>query len=280
MVSGGFKKILGGVLLWTTLSFSAVLVDKVVASVNSEPILESDIKMGMLYYATTNRKDVIDKLIEDMLLYQFLIGRGMQVPPELIEQALVNIARVNRMTLDGIAQELAKEGLTLQDLRRFLEREILATQGLIAFLEREVRVSDVELELEKLKSGNIRVVRNIELLVIDRRDEGKLKIIFSPEKGLDAIAKEMGASLEKLRVARGDLVEFLDKEVWKASPGEIVFAEDKDYVYIAKVLSQEEITEGKSIEELREEILLRKMETRRQELLERLRRNSFIKIIQ
>ncbi|MEJ7555032.1 MAG: peptidylprolyl isomerase [Aquificaceae bacterium] len=280
MVSRSFKKILGGVLLWTTLSFSAVLVDRVVASVNSEPILESDIKMGMLYYATNDWKEVLDKLIEDMLLYQFLVGRGMQVPPELIEQALVNIARVNRMTLDGIAQELAKEGLTLQDLRRFLEREILATQGLIAFLEREVRVSDVEIELERLKSGNIRVVRNIELLVIDRKDEGKLKTIFSPEKGLDAIAKEMGVSLEKLRVARGDLVEVLDKEVWRASLGEIVFAEDKDHVYIAKVLSQEEITEGKSVEELREEILLRKMETRRQELLERLRRNSFIKIIQ
>ena len=280
MVSRSFKKILGGVLLWTTLSFSAVLVDRVVASVNSEPILESDIKMGMLYYATNDWKEVLDKLIEDMLLYQFLVGRGMQVPPELIEQALVNIARVNRMTLDGIAQELAKEGLTLQDLRRFLEREILATQGLIAFLEREVRVSDVEIELERLKSGNIRVVRNIELLVIDRKDEGKLKTIFSPEKGLDAIAKEMGVSLEKLRVARGDLVEVLDKEVWRASLGEIVFAEDKDHVYIAKVLSQDEITEGKSVEELREEILLRKMETRRQELLERLRRNSFIKIIQ
>ena len=280
MVSRSFKKILGGVLLWTTLSFSAVLVDRVVASVNSEPILESDIKMGMLYYATNDWKEVLDKLIEDMLLYQFLVGRGMQVPPELIEQALVNIARVNRMTLDGIAQELAKEGLTLQDLRRFLEREILATQGLIAFLEREVRVSDVEIELERLKSGNIRVVRNIELLVIDRKDEGKLKTIFSPEKGLDAIAKEMGVSLEKLRVARGDSVEVLDKEVWRASLGEIVFAEDKDHVYIAKVLSQEEITEGKSVEELREEILLRKMETRRQELLERLRRNSFIKIIQ
>ena len=280
MVSRSFKKILGGVLLWTTLSFSAVLVDRVVASVNSEPILESDIKMGMLYYATNDWKEVLDKLIEDMLLYQFLVGRGMQVPPELIEQALVNIARVNRMTLDGIAQELAKEGLTLQDLRRFLEREILATQGLIAFLEREVRVSDVEIELERLKSGNITVVRNIELLVIDRKDEGKLKTIFSPEKGLDAIAKEMGVSLEKLRVARGDLVEVLDKEVWRASPGEIVFAEDKDHVYIAKVLSQEEITKGKSVEELREELLLRKMETRRQELLERLRRNSFIKIIQ
>lgn len=280
MVSGSLKKILGGILLWSALSFSAVFVDRVVASVNSEPILESDLKMGMLYYATKDRRDVLNKLIEDTLLYQFLIGRGMQVPPELMDQALVNIARANRMTLDAVAQELAKDGLTLQDLRRFLEREILATQGLIAFLEREVKVSEVELELEKLKSGNTMVVREIELVVIDIADAAKLKTVFSPEKGLDTIAEEMEASLERLRVAKGDLVEVLDKEVWKANPGEIVFAEDKDNVYIARVLSQEEITEGKTLEELREEILLRKLEARRQELLERLRRNSFIKIIQ
>ncbi len=280
MVSGSFKKILGGVLLWSALSFSAVLVDKVAASVNLEPVLESDIKMAMLYYATADRRQLLSKLVDDMLLYQFLIGRGLQVPQELIEQALVDIARANRTNLDGIAQELAREGLTLQDLRRFLERELLATQGLIAFLEREIKVSDVELELEKLKSGNVKLVKDIELLVIDRKDEEKLKANFKPEKGLEALSKDMGLSLERLRVEKGDLVEVLDREVWRSSPGQIVFAEDNEHIYIARVLSQKEVLEGVNLEELRESILLKKVEARRQELLEKLRRNSFIKIIQ
>ncbi|MEJ5339742.1 MAG: peptidylprolyl isomerase [Aquificaceae bacterium] len=255
-------------------------MDRVVASVNSEPVLESDIKMGMLYYATSDRKQILDKLIENMLLYQFLMGRGLQVPPELIEEALQSIARANRMTIDGIAQELAREGLTLQDLRRFLERELLATQGLRAFLEREVKVSDVELELERLKSGNVKLVREVELLVVDRKDEGKLKAIFEPTKGPEVLAREMGLKVERLRVGRGELVEALDREVWRSSPGQLVFAEDKDHIYIAKVISQEEVTEGKSVEEQRQELLARKIEARRQELLERLRKNSFIKVVQ
>ena len=74
MVSGGFKKALCGVLLWTAISFSAVLVDRVVASVYSEPILESDVKMGMLFYEGLTKKQVVDKLVEHMLLYQFLVG--------------------------------------------------------------------------------------------------------------------------------------------------------------------------------------------------------------
>ncbi len=280
MVPRGFKKILGGVLLWSTLSFSAVLVDKVVASVNSEPILESDLKMGMLYYGTSDKKQVLNRLVEDMLLYQFLVGRGLQVPPELIDEALQNIAKANKMSLEGIAQELAKEDLTLQDLRRFLERELLATQGLNAFLEREVKVSDIEIELERLKSGNVKVVREVELLVVDKKDEGKLKTLFDPRKSPEELAKEMGLSLEKLKVGRGELVEALDKEVWRANLGQVVFAEDQDHIYIAKVVSQEELTEGKSIDQIKQEILLKKMEARRRDLLERLRKNSFIKIVQ
>lgn len=280
MVSGSFKKILCGILLWSALSFSATLVDRVVASVNSEPILESDIRMGMIYYGIADRRQVLGKLVEDMLVYQFLTSRGMQVPPQVIEEALQEIAKANGTTLEGIARELAKDGLTLEDLKRFLEREIIATQGLRAFLERDVRVSEVELQLEKLKGGNVRVIREVELLVVDRKDEEKLKRLFQPERSLEEIAKALGLQTERLRVGKGELVEVLDTEVWKAIPGQLVFAEDKDHIYIARVLSQEEVVEGKSLEELRQELLMRKIQARRQELLERLRRNSFIKVIQ
>ncbi|HCO39504.1 MAG TPA: peptidylprolyl isomerase [Aquificaceae bacterium] len=280
MVSGSFKKVLCGVLLWTAISFSAVLVDRVVASVNSEPILESDVKMGMLFYEGLTKRQVIDKLVEHMLLYQFLIGKGLQVPQELIDGTIQNIARANKTDLEGLARELAKENLTLQDLRRFLERELLATQGLMAFLGREIKVSDMEIELEKLKRGDIKVVRNIELLVVDKREGSKLVDVFKPSKPLEVIAKELGVDLERLRVSRGELVEVLDKEVWRAKVGDVVMAEDKDHIYIARVISEENTSQDKDIEEIKQEILLRKIEQRKQELIERLRKNSFVKVLQ
>lgn len=277
MVSRGVKKILGGVLFLITLSFSS-LVDKVVASVNYEPILESDLKMGMLYYGTKDKSLVISKLVEDWLLYQFLVSKGMQTPPELMDETLQNIARANKTTVEGIAKELEAEGLTLRDLRRFLEREILATEGLKAFLEREVKVSESELELEKLKKGEVKPVRLIELLVVDKKDAGRLKEVFKPDKSLEEVAKDLGSKVEKLRVSKGELVDVLDKEVWRASLGEVVFAEDKEHVYLARVVAQEELYEGKSPEELRRELLSKKLEERRRQLLEQLRKNSFIKI--
>ncbi|MFN3976885.1 MAG: peptidylprolyl isomerase [Aquificaceae bacterium] len=280
MVSGGFKKVLGGVLLWTAISFSAVLVDRVVASVNSEPILASDVKMGMLFYEGLTEKQVVDKLVEHMLLYQFLVEKGLQVPQELIDETIQNIAKANGTDLERLARELAKENLTINDLRRFLEKELLATQGLIAFLGREVKVSDVEIELERLKKGDMKTLREIELLVVDKKEEDKLKKVFSPSKTLESMAKEMGLSLERLRVSKGDLVEALDREVWRAKVGEMVIAEDKDHIYIARVISEQSTWQGKDVEEIKQEILLKKIEQKKQELIERLRKNSFVKVLQ
>ncbi|RMH02195.1 MAG: peptidylprolyl isomerase [Aquificota bacterium] len=280
MVSRGFKAILLGVLLWSAVSFPQVLVDKVVASVNSEPILESDIKLGSLYYGTTNRRLILQKLIDTTLIYQYLQGRGLSVPQEVVENAIENIAKANNTRVDAIALELKRENLTLEDLKRFIAKDILATQGLYAFLSRDLKVSDIDVEVEKLKRGEVKVIRDIELLVVDKKDQKKLGEVFKPEKSLQDIAGEMGLNLERLGVSRGDLVEVLDKEVWSAPVGDMVFAEDKEHVYIAKVLSQREVYEGKSKEELMQELMEEKLAQKEKELLERLRKNSFIQILE
>lgn len=280
MVSRGFKALLFGILLWSAVSFSQTLLDKVVASVNSEPILWSDVKMGMLYYGTTNRGLVLQKLIDVVLINQYLQAKGLQVPQEAVENALFDIAKANNTTLDAIAYELGKENLTLEDLKRFLAKNILATQGLYAFLSRDLKVSDLEVELEKLKRGEVKLIRDIELLVVDKKDAQKLSGVFDPNKSLEELAKSMGLKVEKLSISKGELVEPLDKEVWSASVGNMVVAEDKEHVYIAKVISQREVYEGKSKEELMQELMEKKIKEKEEELLERLRKNSFIQIIE
>lgn len=279
MVSGSIKKILCGVLLWSALGFSTTLVDRVVASVNSEPILESDLKMGMLFYEESDREEIVKKLIDNMLLYQFLVSRGLQVPSEFIEESIQNIARANRTTTEGIAQELARENLTLRDLRRFLERELLSTHGLYALLEREIGVSEVELELQRLKTG-VKFYREVELLVVERKDERRLKDRFDPGKSLETLARELRLTLERLRVEKGDLVEPLDREIWRAKVGDMVFAEDSEHIYLARIVSEGESQSTFDREQLRQSILAKKIEERKKELLERLRKNSFIKIVQ
>jgi peptidyl-prolyl cis-trans isomerase SurA len=282
MVGENLKKLSGGILLFTALvvfSFAQGLVDRVVASVNGDPILESDVKLGMLFYNTTDKKEVISKLVDVWLINQFLQGKGIGVQEELLDQALIKIAQANNMSLERLQNELQKEGLTLRDLKEFLRKELLFSQGIYAVLLREVNVSALDLELEKLKKGEVEVKRLVEVLVVDKKDSERLIKALEKTKDLRELAKALGLEVETLLVKKGELVESLDKEVWNAKVGDLVFGEDKEHIYVAKVLEVKEEYKGKSLEELKEELLQKRLEERKKELLQNLKKKSFIKII-
>jgi peptidyl-prolyl cis-trans isomerase SurA len=282
MVGENLKKLSGGILLFTALvvfSFAQGLVDRVVASVNGDPILESDVKLGMLFYNTTDRREVISKLVDVWLINQFLQGKGIGVQEELLDQTLIRIAQANNMSLERLQNELQKEGLTLRDLKEFLRKQFLFSQGIYAVLLREVNVSALDLELEKLKRGEVEVKRLVEVLVVDKKDGERLMRALEKTKDLRELAKALGLEVETLLVKKGELVESLDKEVWKAKVGELVFGEDKEHIYVAKVLEVKEEYKGKSLEELKEELLEKKLEERKKELLQNLKKRSFIRIM-
>ncbi len=282
MASEGVKKLSLGVLLLTVvfaLSWGQVLVDRVVASVNGEPILETDVKLGMVFYNTNSRRVVIEKLTEDWLLSQYVESKGGNVSDELLDRMIADLAKANNKSLEQFFVDLQQEGISSQDLRSFLRRIILATQALDVLLARDIRVSDLELEVEKLKRGDVKVVRDVELLVVDKRDAQRLANLMEKEKNLEEIAKALGLKVERLSVSKGELVERLDVEVWRAPKGELVFAEDEKHIYVARVLGQRETTEGVDVDALREEIFRKKLESARKELLEKLKKRSFIRMV-
>ncbi len=283
MVGKNLKKLSCGILLFTALmTFGSAqgLVDRVVASVNGDPILESDVKLGTIFYNTPNRKEVISRLVDVWLINQFLQGKGISVQEELLDQTLMSIARTNNMDLGKFQKELQKEGLTLLDLKEFLRKDLLFSQGIYAVLLREINVSALDLEIEKYKRGEVEVKKVVEVLVVDKKDGERLIKAFEKTKDLQEIAKILGIEIERLLVGKGDLVESLDKEVWKAKVEELVFAEDDEHIYLAKVVEVKEEYKGKSLEELREELLYEKLEERKRELLQNLRRKSFVRVVE
>jgi SurA N-terminal domain. len=283
MVGEHIKKVSCGILLFATLvtfSFAGRLFDRVVASVNGEAILESDLKLGMLFYNSADKQEVLSRLLDVWLINQFVQGKGLSVQEEVLDQSILRLAQFNNMSLEELQKELETEGLTLKDLKEFLRREMIFSQGIYAILIREVDVSSVELALEKYKAGEVVVKRVVDVITVEKEDGQKVLSILEKTRDFEEIAKLLGLNPERLSVERGMLVDSLDKEVWNAKVGDLVFAEDKDHIYIARVSEIREEYKGKSIEELREEILLKKLEERKKELIENLRKRSFIKVVQ
>ncbi|HHJ64518.1 MAG TPA: peptidylprolyl isomerase [Aquifex aeolicus] len=265
-------------LLLIGLSFPQLL-DRVVANVNGEPILESELKVARIFYGAVDRRELINMLVEKHLIAQFLRENGMNVPEAYIDQVVKEIAESNGRSLEELYEDLRREGLTPDDLRSFLRVEITATLGLREYLRNRIEVSEIEIELERLRKGEVDYLREIELLIIPASKKEKVLEAVS-EKGSDLqeIAKSLGLKTERLRVKRGELVEPLDREVWRTPKGELTVAEDGEHLYLAKVLREVRVFSGRSEEEIREEILRKKIEREREEIVRKLRRERFVEI--
>ncbi len=272
------KAILLSLLILLSLSFSK-LIDRVVASVNGEPILESELKIAQLYYNINDKRKVLDMLIDRYLIKQYLETRGLRLPEKYIDEVIEDIARRNYGSIEKLYEELKKFDLTLSDLKHFLRVELTFSAGLRDILIKEVKVSDIEVELELLKMGNIRYIREIKLLVVEKeKREEILRAVAKYGENLEKIAKTLGYPLEVLKVKKGDLVEPLDREVWRARIGELVIAEDENYIYFARILREIREVRGVSEDEIRRKILERKLKEYIEELLSELRENSVIEI--
>jgi len=250
-------------LLFTFLSFGQLL-DRVVANVNGEHILESELKIARMFYGISNRKELIEKLIEKHMIAQFLKKNGLNIPDDYIESVIHDIAKSNNKSVEEFYRELYKEGLTPEDLRNFLRVEIASTLGLREYLMGKIEVSEIEIELERLKRGEVQYLKEVELLIVGKEKKGELLRIIN-EKGTDlkGIAEVLGLKVERLKVRKGELVEPLDREIWKADVGQVAIAEDKENIYMAKVLRNLRIFSGRSEEEIKKEIIQKKLKRNR-----------------
>ncbi len=257
----------------------AQLLDRVVANVNGEPILESELRIGRLFYGIEERGKLLELLVRKRLITQFLLQNGLNIPHEYIDTVIKDMARANGKTLKELYEELEKEGITPRDLEDFIRMELISTYGLREFLAKRVEVSEIEIELERFKSGEVKYKKEIELIVVskDRREE-LLEAINSYGLEFGQIAEALGVQPEKLKVVKGELVEPLDREVWKLKKGQVAVAEDQEHIYLAKVIRTIKEFSGRSEEEVRKEIMERKIREQEERLVEKLKKESLIEI--
>lgn len=254
------------------------LVDRVVASVNGEPILESDLKIAMIYFGTKDANLALKKLIDIYLIYQYLSSNHMATPETFLDQTIKDMAKQNNLTVEQLYEQLRKQGISPEQFRSFLSKEILATAGFGEYLRKLVKITPTDIELLKLKYGKPKLERKIELLIVPMSDKDKLNKILNNTTSLKEIAKKLNINLQTLEVQKGDLKKSLDEQVWKASKGDVVFAQGKNNIYVAKVLDVKLTYGNIDLNKLKKKLLEEKMKKKYDEILSKLKKESYIRI--
>src|SRR3990167_5717606 len=133
----------------TSLRAETVLLDKVLAIVDDDIVMQSELAHRIntvslrlqaqgtaLPPSDVMHQRVLDQLILENIQLQLAVMRGIRISDDELNDTMNNIVRANGLTLDTFEQQLAQEGETYASARAQIRRDMIITRLQQAEVER------------------------------------------------------------------------------------------------------------------------------------------------
>lgn len=151
--------LLGSVTAVTTVSAELRQLDRIVAIVDNDVIMQSQLDQRIREVQQTIEKrgaemppadvmqqQVLERLITENLQLQMGERSGIRISDEELNQAMGTIAQRNNMTLDQFRAALERDGLSLDTAREQVRREMVISRVRQRRVAERVQVSNQEVE--------------------------------------------------------------------------------------------------------------------------------------
>ena len=133
--------------------------DYIVAVVNSEPITNNEVRARMLRTEQQMAQQgepmpprdelsrlLLERMIVERAQLQLAKELGVQVSDSMLDDAVLNVARQNQLSIEELRQRMAAEGLVFAQFRADLSNELLLTRVRERELESRAKVSEQDID--------------------------------------------------------------------------------------------------------------------------------------
>ena len=151
--------LLGAVLLSGAVNAAVQPLDRVVAIVDNDVVMQSQLNQRVHEVQQTIAKrgggvpptsaleqQVLERLIVENLQLQIGERSGIRITDEELNQAIGTIAQRNGMSLDQFRAALARDGLSFDDAREQVKREMIISRVRQRRVAERIQVSEQEVK--------------------------------------------------------------------------------------------------------------------------------------
>ncbi len=121
---------------------AAELVDRIVAIVGTEVITLSDLQAA----PRSGKKDPLNGLIREKILKIETERTGIEVTSDDLARGIAEVLRRNRISIDQLKEEMARQGKTFEQYKEELRREIRRMKFMGQVIVPRIRVSEEEIQ--------------------------------------------------------------------------------------------------------------------------------------
>lgn len=134
-------------------------LDHIVAIVNEDVVMASELEEQVTALSSQLRRSqgqlpprdvmvpqVLDKLIQDRLQLEIGKRAGVQISDAELNQAMINTAQQNGVTLEQFAARASEDGLSLSKLRQQFRQEMIVARVQQAMVNRRIEITEQEID--------------------------------------------------------------------------------------------------------------------------------------
>ncbi len=202
-------------------SAGALVIDKILAVINGEPVTWSEVYRELEFIAPQdirsktpeerrrffedNIDDILEEYINKKVILQEAISRGIGVAPDEIDEAINRIKKKYSMSDDVFLETIKREGFTLTSYKKLLSEQILVSKMISQDVRGKVVVLDKEIDdyikLHPELTGPVKY--HLRQIFLKRPSENEIQAF---QKRLDTIVDRLksGESFEKLATLFSD----------------------------------------------------------------------------
>ena len=271
-------------LLFPLVHLKAEIVDYIVAVVNDDPILYSELKEYAKDNGIPDLKTALNSLIEKKILLTEAKSEEIKVSEKEVNSALKSLMISNGFNSEEeFIKALKKEGLTLEEVKEKIKEQILISKLIGKNVRSKVRISDLEVE-KACRTKRDNVLREVYYIFVTSPEKLKeVESLLASRKPFEEIAKKFsedpftakrGGYVGK--VERGMLIEPIDSTVWSMKPGEYKVVKGNNGYYVVFVKGEE--IKGCNKDEVKKELYMKRFREALKDYIESIKKRASIKI--
>jgi len=206
-----------GVLLPAAALAETRLLDRIVALVNDDVILQSELEEEMaLVREQLRQRDervpresvlrdrILDQLIMDRLQLQRARNFGIQADDETVNRALRDLARNNDTDLTGLRERFAEEGIDFAQVRADIRQQIMLRQLRQRAVASQISIADEDIErfIERMERAQDRDAEyRLHHILLSAPNSATNEEIAAMRERAEALVEDLRAGEDFARVA-------------------------------------------------------------------------------
>ncbi|RDZ26898.1 peptidylprolyl isomerase [Lysobacter silvisoli] len=175
-------------------------IDRIAAVVDENVVLKTELDRAVAnilaqYAGRENQlppRDVLERqVLERLILLKIQVayaqGSGIRVTDQEIDQAIGNIAQQNRISVEQLRQQLARDGGTYADFRTSIRDELLTQRLRQRFAQTRVAVSDAEIDAALAAQANSGTQYHLAHILVGLPEGATAEQIATAQKKIEGV---------------------------------------------------------------------------------------------